>query len=262
MPSKATGTTKRVPVEQFTKGLYKEKAKMNAFKIKPNNVASWIKVMAVRYYSQMGEIEEIDCSWRDILDNDEAEEFVSEVRIQLIDKSNDLEDKLFTITMYLNIQTVTIQGNFYQEWCEKEFPLLKVLVEELKEGASIETGENNECESEDEISFDGDATVLAINSDNSDIETSDMGETSPKLLLDTDDTTVTEYNNSKASENKQKTDCHTNETTSLSGATKHHATSKETIQLNKNSARTSETHHNLLELTLVFSALDLSQLLI
>ena len=81
MPSKATGTARRVPMEKFTKGLYKEKAKMNAFKMKPNNVASWIKVMVVRYYSQMGEIEEIDCSWRDIMDNDEA------------DKSNDLEDK-------------------------------------------------------------------------------------------------------------------------------------------------------------------------
>ena len=118
---------------------------------------------------------------------------------------------------------------------------MKALVEELKEGASTETGENNECESEDVISFDGESTVLAINSDNSDIETSDMGETSPKLLLDTDDTTVTEYNNSKASENKQETDCHTNETTSLSGATKPHATSKETIQLNKKSARPSDS---------------------
>ena len=126
-------------------------------------------------------------------------------------------------------------GNFYQEWCEKEFPKLKALVEELKQAAtcSAETEENNECESEDENSFDGDSTVLAINSDNSGIETNDMGETSPKLLLDTDDTTVTEYNNLKASENKQETDCHTNETTSLGDATKHHATSKETIKLNK-----------------------------
>ena len=53
--------------------------------------------------------------------------------------------------------------------------------------------ENNECESEGENSFDGDSSVLAIYSDNSDTETSDVGETSLKLLFDTDDMTVTEY---------------------------------------------------------------------
>ena len=102
---------------------------------------------------------------------------------------------------------------------------------ELKEGACTGTEAINECESEDQNSFDGDSTILAINTDNSDTE-SDVEGTNPKLLLDIDDRTLIEYKISKAGENKQETDSHTNKNTSLSVATKHHATHKETVKIN------------------------------
>ena len=55
-------------------------------------------MFAVRYYSQFGESEKLVCSWRDIMDSDESEEFVDEIRIQITDNSKEIEQKLFTIS--------------------------------------------------------------------------------------------------------------------------------------------------------------------
>lgn len=168
-----------MPVEDFITGLYKDKAKMNAFKMDANNIWFWIKVFAVRYYSQVGESDGIACKWRDIINDNE--DYVSEIQIQMTDQSESFDKKLFTIIKHLSTHTVTVQGMYYEEWFDEEFPLLKYLVYQLSE---IQEEDNSAESTEKENTEDVNSTQ---STGHADYDISDDDETHLKKLFISDD---------------------------------------------------------------------------
>ena len=229
-PVNPSGVAKKVPIEKLMTGLYKKSAKMNAFKMKSQNVSTWIQVFAVRYYSQLGESEKLVCGWRDVIDIDEAEEFVDEIRIQITDNSKDMEEKLFTISIYLNTHTVTIQGNYYQEFCETEFPILKALVDELQ-NEQLSSAVTELDDSLDESITENNNTVIEMESS----EPEEEDETNLKTIQNSADTTITqtegtlnfkETNTEKTIVDMQKGQCPIKKTTETHNKSSNPAESK------------------------------------
>ena len=115
-PVPSSGKAADAPIEDFTNGLYLESAKMNSFRMHPKNVLKWVELLVVRYHQQFGNSKQYECHWQN--KEEDNSNLIDEIQIQInsISKSDIL--KLFTIKVYLNTHTVTIQGNYFELWCK------------------------------------------------------------------------------------------------------------------------------------------------
>ena len=123
-PTLASTKAIEAPIESFKADLYKPTAKMNAFRMKPDNVKNWLTVLYIRYCNQFQSRDEYHVEWK-YCENQNEE--VDEIFIQVIKLNDGDQVKLFTIKAYLGTHTVMVQGNHYCDWCLKEFPHLKAL---------------------------------------------------------------------------------------------------------------------------------------
>lgn len=125
-PVPSSGKAADAPIEDFTNGLYLEGAKMNSFRMHPKNVLKWVELLVVRYHQQFGNSKQYECHWQN--KEEDNSNLIDEIQIQINSISESDTLKLFTIKVYLNTHTVTIQGNYFEQWCKNEFCWMKQLI--------------------------------------------------------------------------------------------------------------------------------------
>lgn len=105
------------------------------FLVSTNRYDLWIKAMKTRYWLDLGNTEEYLVNWQEATDNsgNKVEHVVK------VFKQNESEKKtksLFTLSLYNTKQKIMIQGLFRSLWIEREFKILKQMVDFMEEGKS------------------------------------------------------------------------------------------------------------------------------
>lgn len=101
---------------------------------------NWLKCLAYRYHYQFGKRKEFKCEWIDRL-KDGSEETIDEILIRLssVDVNGEEIEKIITINVYFSTHLITVQGNYYTDWVNVEFPHLKFVVENMSIPEQSET---------------------------------------------------------------------------------------------------------------------------
>ena len=116
-----------IPFEDIQLGQYNEGTRMNRLRTNFDRLPAWIKALTNRYWNTIGKLLDYLVRWED-----KRKQNIQEIQISIEkgkQRSKSTNNKLFVITVYLKIGTITIQGNDFQNFGSQEFPHLKSFVD-------------------------------------------------------------------------------------------------------------------------------------
>ncbi|CAB4034162.1 Hypothetical predicted protein [Paramuricea clavata] len=143
---------REVPFEEVDYSIYKASSNCIAFKTSEKRIGTWIKTFYYRYHAGNSEIfqhhdEDSNNIARSLItpweeqaaynDNTKCEKITLSLAIQ--DKNQ--QENIATIIIYCSTGIIQIQGCLLHEWGDKEFPILKDLVDRNPEESSTLTKE-------------------------------------------------------------------------------------------------------------------------
>jgi hypothetical protein len=143
---------REVPFEEVDYSIYKALSNCIAFKTSEKRIGTWIKTFYYQYHAAKSEIFQQDdedskniarsliTSWEEQAaynDNTKCEKITLSLAIE--DKNQ--QENIATLILYCSTGRIQIQGRLLHEWGDKEFPILKDLVDRNPEESSTLTKE-------------------------------------------------------------------------------------------------------------------------
>ena len=119
---KVTNTGKTIPFEDIDISLYRKQANCVSFITSTNRIHAWVLVLAERLYGVLNLSDEYNVVWVDKAGADgcaQTEFCVHDGNAE----SEDGDDFLYKVIVYLSCGKVMVQGKRFKDWCDEEFAL-------------------------------------------------------------------------------------------------------------------------------------------
>lgn len=125
----ASGKAKDARFEEINLDLYKPKAKSIAFSTSEERIGLWIRCLMERYFKH--HTDDFRSTWEE-QDSPGNADRCDRIILHLYARSEDKKEQhVAAITVFVSTGTFLVQGKFYQQFSETEFPLLLQAVNKL-----------------------------------------------------------------------------------------------------------------------------------
>ena len=167
-PSRAS---KPAPFEVFDPTTYSSVAHCACFSTTTSRLPLWVKTLQLRYLEFLPSSGSYFVKWQEknaSFSEDKCERLVVQVYSRA--ESTISNVLIFAITIYLTTGRIQVQGNFWQQFGNKEMPLLPAIVNKLQEDGQVEQLQSQEffCGVEDDQLPDDENKEIR-NQDNSNV---------------------------------------------------------------------------------------------
>lgn len=129
-PTQKVTTGKRIPFEQIDKSLYKKQANCVCFLTSETRIHGWIVTLAERLYGSLRQSGRCNVVWNDKEGTDGWEHTEFSVYDSEI-ASQDGDDFMYKVIVYLTCGKIMVQGKQYESWCDDEFETSLTTVNKL-----------------------------------------------------------------------------------------------------------------------------------